>query len=116
MFFKNIEVSGIRRIVIRRQIVWERELSCDDLPVWRKTAGGPGFDATEAAGTRRATKTPEEMKRIVDKLLEKYVTTGRWQGQDVVGEQYRAWVHGDTLNIVEIRRGEKKITVRREVR
>ncbi len=99
----HLEISGITRIVINRISKWCREPSCDEHHplVWRKYAGGPGFDFDKVAGERSATKTPEEMKRLVDRLLSKQVTKCKWQGVDVVTEQYRAWVHGNTLNIVQ---------------
>jgi hypothetical protein len=116
-FTTPIEISGIRRIVINRLIIWETRGTCDEgITVWDKIAGGPGFDYNKAAGSRRAMKTPEQMKLYIDYLLEKQVVTGHWQGHEVVAEQYRAWVHGDTLNIVEIKRGKKCLMVKREVR
>jgi hypothetical protein len=97
----HLEISGITRVVINRQIVWELGPSCDGPEVWRKTAGGPGFDELEAAGTRRATLFPHEMKKLIDRLMEKHVVIRKWKGHDVCTEQYRAWVSGNTLNIVQ---------------
>lgn len=111
MFFKNIEVSGIRRIVINRVQVFEQVDGTNPKFPWVKTEGGPGFKATPV---RRL--SAGEMKHKVDRLLEKQVTIDHWHGQEIVAEQYRAWVHGDTLNIVEIKRARTKITVMREVR
>ena len=104
---KHLEISGIRRIVINRLIVWQQDQTCDERHpvVWRKIAGGPGFNLDEAAGRRKATKIPEEMKNLVDRLLQRQVVTGKWHGHEVVNELYRVWIHGDTLNIVQRKRG-----------
>ena len=105
MFFKNAEVLGIKRIVINRQVIWIREPAVcleGSQVVWRKIAGGPGFDPDTAAGTRKATKSPEEMGGYIDWLLSRIITIGFWQGQEIVTELYRYWINCETgtVNIV----------------
>jgi hypothetical protein len=96
-FTTPIEVSGIHQIVINRLVIWTRVEGIYKEPLWRKIDGGPGY--------KQRTITPEQMKRIVDKLLNKQITTGHWHGHEVVNELYRAWVHEDTLNITQRKRG-----------
>ena len=105
MFLKRAEVFGIKRIVINRQVTWVREPAVcaeGNQIVWRKIAGGPGFDPVTAAGTRKATKSPDEMGDYIDWLLSRIITIGRWQGQEIVSELYRHWITCETgtLNIV----------------
>lgn len=98
---KHLEISGITRIVINRVIVWQKEQTiCTDEPleVWRKTEGGPGFENNHGPAT---CKTPEEFMRMIARLLDRQIVIRKWQGHDVCTEQYRAWVSGNTLNIVQ---------------
>ena len=107
----EIELKGIKRIVINRTIVWSLDQTCDDKnpEVWRKIAGGPGFDGLNAAGTRRATKIPFEMLSIVNGLLNRRMPARITGAKNVtipmlitVSEEraYRCWPSEDTLNIV----------------
>jgi hypothetical protein len=95
---KHLDISGITRIVINRVIVWRHDNACDG-PAWFKEAGGPGFDPDNRGPGIR--KLPEDMHKTIVRLLEKQITIRKWQGMDVCTEQYRAWVHGNTLNIVQ---------------
>lgn len=95
MYLENVEVSGIKRVVINRVSVWERRECAPKNSIqfkWVKTAGGPGFDANKAMAMPRS---PEEMKRAIDNLFQRWIL----ENNEIV-PLYRAWVHGDTLNIV----------------
>jgi hypothetical protein len=79
-FPAGIEVSGIRKIVIDRKFCWEREDETFRSHIWeafiRKTEGGATFHR----------KSHEAMAKYIQNLL--------------AHKKHRAWVHGDTLNIV----------------
>lgn len=100
----EIELSGIKRIVINRISVWERKGDPGE-HIWWKISGGPGL--SEVLTTAR-TKNPAAMMAHVNKLLSMgtiiQTTQATKKGTiDVVVVQvlaYRCWVHGDTLNIV----------------
>lgn len=72
MKFKDIEVSGIKRIVINHKKVWEYYPS----NTWMVLRPG---ESTESF------RPHNEMMKIVNILKE--------------DRRYRMWVHGDTLNI-----------------
>ena len=75
----RIEVSGITRIVINREFVWElREYRGLGEPVWVKIDG---------EGAWVFVRTPKEVRDMLDYMLAR--------------PEYRMWVHGDTLNIVK---------------
>jgi hypothetical protein len=91
--FGEIDLSGIKKIVINRTIVWERKEEHGF--VWVKTAGGKGYDPEFPLIYH-----PHEMMFVVNELLtrpkKKMLPCG-----DVVaaGTAYHAWPAGETLNI-----------------
>jgi len=96
----QFDFSGIRRIVINRIIVWECIRGKSDF--WLKTAGGKRFDPK-----RSVTKTPDQMKKTVQKLLEKLHTIECIKLREMKTRElkiktlaYRAWQNQDTLNVV----------------
>jgi len=106
----EIELSGIKRIVINRTSVWEREEVSDPNPYhisynWRKTSGGPGMSILITDGHL---KTPFAMMAHVNRLLSMGVivqetrATKKGSLNVAIAQKlaYRCWVHGDTLNIV----------------
>ena len=105
----EIELPGIKRIVINRTSVWEREEVPDTNPYhlsyrWRKSSGGPGVKAFSS----NHVKSPDAMMAHVNKLLsmgliqENILATKKGRFNTRIGQHlaYRSWVHGDTLNIV----------------
>jgi len=101
----QFDFSGIRRIVINRIIVWERESTvCTDTPqfIWRKVAGGKGFNAD-----RIVSKMPDQMVKTVQNLLEKLhviecikLKENKTRELKITELAYRAWQNQDTLNVV----------------
>jgi len=81
----EIEVSGITKIIIFKAQLWSREgwLNKEDPP----KVVGKGFlwHIPEPDGVRH-TKSDAQMQKYIRALLS--------------GNKNRAWVHGDTLNIV----------------
>ena len=75
----RIEVSGITRIVLNREFVWERK-EYDGLvePIWAKISED---------GSWSYVRLPKEIRGMLDYMLN--------------NPEYRMWVHGDTLNIVK---------------
>jgi len=94
----HLEISGITRVVINRVIVWRKDMACDG-PAWFKEAGGPGFDPDNHGPG--ICKLPGDMQKMIARLLDKQIVIRKWQGRDICTEQYRAWVHGDTLNLIQ---------------
>jgi hypothetical protein len=100
-------LKDVTRIVINRIAVWETDGTCDDEnpEVWRKIAGGPGFNIDEAAGTRRATKTFGEMRAKITAILSRPQWVLLFSNRDVEifreETAYRWWKSGTTLNIVQ---------------
>jgi methyl coenzyme M reductase subunit D len=76
-FEQGIEVSGIEKVVIDRRFVWKRTKSGPGCR-WFLEKGGPDNKVVSIA--------PEKME-IRIKLM-------------VMSPKRRAWVHGDTINIV----------------
>jgi len=70
-FEQGVEVSGLKKVVIDRKTIWRL---VDGSAVW------------ELGGNPNAMKSQEKMATMV-KLM-------------VLNPKRRAWVHGDTLNIV----------------
>ena len=101
----QFDFSGIRRIVINRIIVWECHNSGTTKgikPFWLKTAGGKGFDPK-----KNVTKSPDQMKKTVQNLLEKIHTLECIKLREMKTRElkiktlaYRAWQNQDTLNVV----------------
>ncbi len=101
----EIELSGIKRIVINRIACWERRDIDGGYQIWWKVAGGSGSSLLLSPAKRR---TPYVMMAHVNRLLAMgmegavfHVTrkgdrVGIWKRSLA----YRCWVHGDTLNIV----------------
>jgi len=91
--FGEIDLSGIKKIVINRTIVWERKE--DYGLIWVKTAGGKGYDATCPLIYH-----PHEMMMVVNEILirpkKKMLPCG---DVIVVGTAYHAWPVGETLNV-----------------
>jgi len=83
-----IEVSGINRIVINRRLVFLRE------------AGGWGLLTTAGNKPYGETwkKTDAAMMKFVQGLLTRLKKSSKYPG--CFTWVNRAWVHGDTLNIV----------------
>jgi hypothetical protein len=92
--FGEIDMSGVKKIVINRTIVWQRE-DRNGILVWVKTAGGKGYDATCPLIYH-----PHEMVLTVNEILvrpkKKMLPCG---DVIVVGMAYHAWQSGDTLNV-----------------
>jgi hypothetical protein len=92
--FGEIDLSGIKKIVINRTIVWERHDENGHC-VWIKTAGGKGYDTNYPLVYH-----PHEMMLVVNELLirpkKKVLPCG---DVIVVGTAYHAWPAGETLNI-----------------
>lgn len=91
-FGAPIEVSGIQKIVINRKLVFIRLHGgwC----LLTGTGNAPGA----LPGNTTWFKTDEQMKWTVDKLLGKLKPSKKVKG--CFTWVNRAWVHGDTLNIV----------------
>jgi len=90
-FNSPIEVSGIRRIVINRKLVFVR---VDNGPDWYLLDGN-GDPHVNGATWKR---TADEMKYFVDKTLNKLKPSKKYKG--CFTWVNRTWVHEDTLNIV----------------
>jgi hypothetical protein len=92
--FGEIDLSGIKKIVINRTIVWERYEQNKQL-FWVKTAGGKGYDTTHQIIIH-----PHEMIMVVNELLirpkKKMLPCG---DVVVVGTAYHAWPSRETLNV-----------------
>lgn len=115
----EIELSGIKRIVINRTSVWEvvpvwgpssipgKERTDVEIKYvyWKKTSGGPGFFDSQANSKR---KTPAQMMAHINNLLtmgtiaETSQATHKGDLVSTVNQKlaYRCWPSGDTLNIV----------------
>lgn len=114
----EIELTGIKRIVINRTAIWERfpiwgssrvpGKERTDVEIkrfsWKKTSGGPGVKAF----SKNHEKSPDAMMRHVNRLLamgfivqeNRTTKKGHMDVETVQVLAYRCWVHGDTLNIV----------------
>lgn len=106
----EIELSGIKRIVINRTSVWVRK-DVEGLrdghyhQLWWKVSGGPGDNGILTSGKKRS---PDSMMAHVNRLLamgtiieESRATKKGYLNVEVAQIlAYRCWVHGDTLNIV----------------
>jgi hypothetical protein len=88
MRLKDVEASGIKRVVIFRNQLWSREgwLNSETPPqrvgegfLWHIPPKNPGDGITH-------TKSDAQMQKYIRGLLS--------------GDKNRAWIHGDTLNIV----------------
>lgn len=90
-FFAPIEVSGIQRVVINRKLVFDRRVS--GWYLLTGTGNSPG-----SVGGRTWIKTDEEMQHWISKLLSKLKKSKKVKGCFTWAN--RAWIHGDTLNIV----------------
>lgn len=92
--FGEIDMSGVKKIVINRTIVWERRENGNGL-VWVKTAGGKGYDSALPL-----VYFPHEMVLTVNEILirpkKKVLPCG---DVIVVGTAYHGWQSGDTLNV-----------------
>ena len=92
--FGEVDLSGITKIVINRIGVFERR-ERNGTYVWVKTAGGKGYNTTCLR-----VYDPQEMMIIVNNILarpkKKMLPCG---DVVVVGNAYRAWPAGETLNI-----------------
>ncbi len=90
-FEAPIEVSGIKRIIINRDLYFDRR--CDGWYLLTQTRNAPG-----AVGAKTWKRTDESMMHLVQKLLGKLKKSKIHKGCFTWAN--RAWVHGDTLNIV----------------
>ncbi len=90
-FNTPIEVSGIRQIVINRELVFDRR--ANGWFLLTKTGNSPG-----SVGCKTWKRTDDEMMRFVSKLLSRLKKSKKYPG--CFTRTNRAWVHGDTLNIV----------------
>ncbi len=87
-FEAPIEVSGITRVVINRNMIWGY------MPVqkaWALQDGTPAIGKTHL-------KTEHQMQRWISSMLGKLKKSKVHKGCFTWAN--RAWVHGDTLNIV----------------
>lgn len=95
----EIDLKGIKKIVINRTIVWEledRRNTDDDTcePIWRKISGGKGFDPHLMK--LRNHKLPADMMEHINQIL---AMSGQCTSEKTM-RAYRCWPSGDTLNIV----------------
>jgi hypothetical protein len=99
--YGEIELTGITQIVINRISVWCRDTTCDGELYWMKLSGGKGY------GERHKIASAHDMMKHVNKLLAMISITeivdNRYTIKKYVETKapvYRAWVSGNTLNIV----------------
>lgn len=114
----EIELSGIKRIVINRIACWERvpvygpssisgkEKTDVEIKrfLWRKTTGGAGVKAF----SKNHERSPDSMMEHINRLLvmgtiseTQQITKKGYLNASIEQDlAYRCWVHGDTLNIV----------------
>jgi hypothetical protein len=90
-FDTPIEVSGIQKVVINRKLVFDRRT--DGWYLLTETGNSPG-----SVGCRTWKRSDAEMMHFVSKLLSKLKKSKKYPGCFTLTN--RAWVHGDTLNIV----------------
>lgn len=89
MKFSNIEVNGIKKVVINRKHWWVKVG-----PLWKLAIRGPEPDDFIPVAYEGKTLTHEEMMKMVSHLKK--------------DRRYRLWVHLDTLNIIR-RTGKPQI-------
>lgn len=89
--YGEIELNGITKIVVNRQVVWEREGE-----IWVKKDGGGDFVYDE---DYRIIKLPHQMMYHVNRLLAKSVKDTFLNTMGIYDNAYKAWPSGNTLNV-----------------
>jgi hypothetical protein len=81
----NLEISGIKKVVIFRKQLWSREgwMNFENPP--QRVGEGFMWHIPDPDGIKH-TKSIAQMQKYIWGLLS--------------GDKNRAWIHGDTLNIV----------------